>query len=67
MPKLGMHETFDMQTRDRYTKVECELSITVDGKELPTLGVVGEAIELCVTLVQEHVKRSYEAVPERVA
>jgi len=66
MPKLGISETFDMQTRDRYTKVECEITVKIDGKELPTLGVVGEAVEKCITTVQEHVKRSYEVIPERV-
>jgi hypothetical protein len=66
MPKMGMRETFEMQTRDRYTKVECELGVTIDGKELPAMGVVGEALEKCVTIIQEHVKQSYEVVPERV-
>lgn len=66
MPKLAISETLDLQTRDRVTKVECEVSVKLDGRELPNADVVGAALELMVKQLQEHVTQSYQLVPERV-
>lgn len=66
MPKLGISESFDLFTRDRHTKVECEVSVKLDGRELPNASVVGAALELMTKQLQEHVTESYLVVPERV-
>lgn len=66
MPKLKIGEEFKLQTRDRFTTVDCELNIMVDGKELPNMGVVGEALEKAITVIQESIAQSYVKVPERV-
>ncbi len=65
MPKIGLRESFEMETRNKYTKVECELAITIDGRELPGMAVVGEALEQAVKLIEDAVKKSYEVVPPR--
>lgn len=66
MPKIATKSEFELQTRDRYTKVECEIAIRLTGKELPAAGILGEALEKCAVLLQEHVAQSYAVVPERV-
>lgn len=66
MPKLSIAENFEMTTRDRFTKVECEVTIKVDGRELPSAEVVGGALEKSITLITQHVQESYTKVPERV-
>lgn len=65
MPKNAVKMAFDLNTRNEYTKVEAEIGFTVDGKELPTLGVLGEALEAAVTLIKEKVAESYK-IPVRV-
>ena len=65
MPKMGLRESFEMETRNKYTKVNCELSITIDGRELPAMGVVGEALEAAAKQIEDAVKKSYEVVPPR--
>jgi len=62
---MGLRESFEMETRNKYTKVNCEMAISVDGRELPAMGVVGEALEQCIKLMEEAVKKSYEVVPPR--
>lgn len=66
MPKLKIAEEFKLVTRDRFTSVDCELSISIDGKELPNADVVGGALEKALTIISEHIQESYQKVPERV-
>jgi len=48
------------------TKVDCEIGLKVDGRELPNLAVLGAALEAAVDRVQQIVTESYKVVPERV-
>lgn len=66
MPKLGISEEFKMQTRDRFTSVDCVVKIEIDGKELPNAEVVGGALEKMIAIASAHVQESYQVVPERV-
>lgn len=66
MPKTGMRQTFELMTRNAYTKVDCELGMSVEGKELPNMAVLGKALEECIELLQTRVTESYTVVPERV-
>lgn len=66
MPKLNIAEEFKLQTRDRFTTVDCTLAIEVAGSELPNMGIVGEALEKAVTQIQNSITESYAKVPERV-
>jgi len=65
LPKMGLRESFEMETRNKYTKVNCELSISIDGRELPSMAVVGEALEQAGKMIEDAVKKSYEVVPPR--
>ena len=56
---------FDLVTRFN-AKVECEIGLKVNGRELPNLAVLGEALEQAVETVQRIVTESYAKVPERV-
>jgi hypothetical protein len=66
MAKFNLGEEFEMQTRDRYTKVKANLHIELDGRELPAMAIVGEALQQAKELIEAAVKKSYEVVPERV-
>lgn len=66
MPKLDISEEFELQTRDRFTKVDCKLSIALDGRELPNMAIVGKALENALTTIQTSITESYQLVPERV-
>lgn len=65
MPKMGLKQTFKLQTRGRFTEVEAEIGISMDGRELVNMGIVGAALEECIELVQKRIKESYETVPPR--
>jgi len=65
MPKMNLREEFEMETRNKYTKVNCALSISLDGRELPNMSVVGEALEKAGEMIEAAVKQSYEVVPPR--
>jgi hypothetical protein len=67
MPKSGLRQNFELQTRDRYTKVDCEVLLTVDGRELPNLTVLGTALEKAIEVIRDAVLESYKVVPERDA
>jgi len=67
MPRSGLRHEFELSTRNAYTKVKCELNLILDGRELPNMAVLGEALEDAVKLVQNRVTESYKVVPERVA
>ena len=66
MPRTGMKHSGQLETRNAYTKVDVEFTVSVDGKELPAMGVIGEALEKATTLFQAEIKKSYEVVPPRV-
>lgn len=66
MPKSALKQEFTLRTRNDYTNVECEFSISVDGKELPSLEVLGSALEAARELIQTKVTESYKAIPVRI-
>lgn len=65
MPKTGLRQTFKLKTRDSLTTVDCEIGMTIEGRELPTTAVLGEALENCVELIQAKVTDYYTKVPSR--
>lgn len=65
MPKMGLRESFELETRNKYTKIECELGISINGRELPSMSVVGEALEKAIKLIEDAVAESYKVVPPR--
>jgi hypothetical protein len=65
MAKLGFKHTSEVQTRDKYTKCNFELGMTLDGRELPNAAVLGAALEDAVKLIQERITESYQVVPPR--
>jgi len=66
MPKSALTQEFRLTTRNDLTHVECVINITIDGRELPNLEVMGKALEDAVATVKNTVKESYVKVPERV-
>lgn len=56
---------FELSTRSEFTKVDCEIGMSVEGKELPTAGVLGAALEDAKALIQKRVTESYQTVPVR--
>jgi hypothetical protein len=65
MPEVGLRQKVELETRNRYTKVDCEFGMKLNGRELPNMAVLGEALEKAAEMIQEHIKQSYEVVPER--
>ena len=63
--KNAVKLSFELSTRNEFTKVDCEIGMTVEGKELPTLGVLGSALEDAKALIQKRVTESYVTVPVR--
>jgi hypothetical protein len=66
MPKVGLRETFDLKTRNDYRKVTCEIGVSIDGRELPNMSVLGFALEEAIALFQAKITESYKVVPARV-
>lgn len=66
MPKSALKQSFELTTRNPFTKVNCEIGITVDGRELPSLEILGKAFEAAIMYMQEQVTDAYKIVPERV-
>lgn len=64
--KNSITQELELTTRNTYSKVAAELTLKIDGKEVPSLGVLGEALELAVQIIQEKITQSYKAIPERV-
>jgi len=62
----ALRTEFQLSTRGAMTKVDCEIGLKVDGRELPNLAVLGAALEAAVDRVQQIVTESYTVVPERV-
>lgn len=65
MARLGFKHTSEVTTRDKYTKVNFELGMTVDGREIPNAAVLGSALEEAVKLIQDRITESYQVVPVR--
>ena len=65
MAKVGLRSHFEMTTRDKYKKVNCEVGLSLDGQELPSMSVLGAALEEAVQLIQDRVTQSYQEVPAR--
>jgi len=65
MPKVGLTETFELKTRE-FSKVDCQIAINVNGRELPSMAVMGAALEEAIKLFQDKITESYKMVPERV-
>lgn len=66
MPKSSVKQAFDLTTRNAFTKVQCEIGMTVDGRELPSLEILGKAFESAILHLQDQITESYKVVPERV-
>jgi len=65
MPKNAFKMAFELQTRNQYTKVNCEIGMTVDGRELPSMAILGDAMEEAIKLIQDKITESYKTVPAR--
>jgi hypothetical protein len=66
MPKTGLKQSFNLTTRNQYTKINAEIGFTVEGNELPNMAVLGNALEKAIALIQKDVTESYVRVPERI-
>lgn len=66
MPKSALKQTFELTTRNAFTKVEAEIGITVNGRELPSMEILGKAFEAGILHIQEQITEAYKVVPERV-
>ena len=66
MPKSALKQTIELTTRNPFTKVECEIGMTVNGRELPSLEILGKAFESAIIHMQEQITDAYKVVPERV-
>ena len=65
MPEVGLNQKFELETRNRYTKVNASLTLKLEGRELPNMAVLGEALEEAILLVENKIKQSYQEVPAR--
>lgn len=66
MPKNAVKLAFELKTRGDHVRCDCEIGMTVDGKELPTLAILGAALEEARDLIQQRVTESFQAVPIRM-
>jgi hypothetical protein len=66
MPSTGLRQQFRMNTRNQFTHVDAEVGLKVEGKELPNMAVLGDALEKAIELIQKAVTDSYKVVPPRV-
>lgn len=65
MPQIGLRNKFQLTTRSSFTKVNCEVGISVEGNELPNTAVLGDALDAAIELFQQKITESYKVVPER--
>jgi hypothetical protein len=66
MANIGLRQAFELETRNKYTKVNCELGIKIEGRELPTMDVIGSALEEALRIFQDRITESYKVIPPRV-
>lgn len=62
MPKTELTHETEFSTRNNFTKVEAEITLSVKGRELPTTAVLGAALEKAVGLIQSEITNSYQLV-----
>jgi hypothetical protein len=67
MPKLAVNQEWELRTRNDFVKCDAIITVTVEGKELPTMQTLGRATELAAMLIQEEVTKSFKVVPENVS
>jgi hypothetical protein len=65
MPKIGLVQETELETRTKWTKVKASLNLIVEGTELPNMAVLGDALEEAVILIQKKITDSYKVVPPR--
>lgn len=66
MPRNTIKQEEKINTRNKWTQVDAALVFEIDGKELPSLSVLGSAVEEAFMLIQKRIEESYKVVPERV-
>lgn len=66
MPKNTIQVAAKVNTRNQWTNVDAALVFEIDGKELPNLSVLGNAVEEAWELIQKKITESYKVVPPRV-
>jgi hypothetical protein len=64
MPKTRITQEFELKTRNE--KVEAEIQLMVNGRELPTAATLGSALEKGLAVIQEEISNAYKLVPARV-
>lgn len=65
MPKNALKVSWELKTRNEFTHVDAEIGMTVDGKELPNMSILGSALEEAIALIQTRITDSYK-IPARV-
>lgn len=66
MPKTTITQETKLTTRNSITMVDAVFSLTVDGRELPTMTILGSSLEEAIAAVQAKITESYTVVPARV-
>lgn len=66
MAKQQLSQEFKLDTRSEFTQVDCVITVSIDGRELPSLNIMGNAVDAAIATVREAVKESYAQVPARV-
>jgi len=66
MPKTSITQETKLTTRNSITLVDAVFTLSVDGRELPTMGVLGTSLEQAIEAVQKAITESYTVVPARV-
>ncbi len=65
MPLTAVRQEFELETRDKYTKVKVEVLLKVDGRELPNGAVLGLALDDAIETIRKSIQESYK-VPPRI-
>jgi hypothetical protein len=65
LPARTLRDSFELETRNKYTKVACDVTIKVDGRELPNMAILGEALTEAIEMIQQKITASYQIVPVR--
>lgn len=66
MPISKVAQEWELTTRNQSTKIEAEISLKINGREIPNLSILGECVEQAIAAIQERVTESYKIIPERV-
>lgn len=65
MPRSQLIHEEDIPTRNTYTTVKCEVTVKLDGKEMPNLAVLGDALDAGYDAIKAKIADSYKVVPAR--